>query len=113
MAGELDACPNAAGLVPASLEITNDEDATTFAAAGGQGGSHATGHSQSSSQFQGTVDDTATLGRVSQDLFARREVQADRDADGPSTKEGSMSFGLSGINDGVPTRQRQHRGQVR
>ena len=103
MAGELDACPNAAGLVPASLEITHDEDATTFAAAGGQGGSHATGHSQSSSQFQGTVDDTATLGRVSQTYAHEEKFRRSATADGPSTKEGSLSFGLSGINDGVPT----------
>ena len=99
MAGELDACPNAAGLVPASLEITNDEDASTFAGAGGQGDSRATGHSQSTSKFRGTVDDTATLGPVSQD-YSHDETF--KQTGGPAPKEGSMTFGLSGIGDGVP-----------
>jgi hypothetical protein len=99
MAGELDACPNAAGLVPASLEITNDEDATTLAGADGQGGSRATGHSQSTSKFRGTVDDTATLGPVSQDYSHDEKF---KQTGGPAPKEGSMEFGLSGIGDGVP-----------
>lgn len=99
MAGELDACPNAAGLVPASLEIINDEDASTFADASGQGGSRATGHSQSTSQFRGTVDDTATLGAVSQTYTHDEKF---KQTGGPAPKDGSMTFGLSGINDGVP-----------
>ena len=99
MAGELDACPNAAGLVPASLEITNDEDASTFAGGGGQGDSRATGHSQSTSKFRGTADDTATLGPVSQD-YSHNETF--KQTGGPAPKEGSMTFGMSGIGDGVP-----------
>ncbi len=101
--GELDACPSAAGLVPASFDRSSDEDATTFPGADGRGGSHATGHRASSSQFQGTTDDTATLGRVSQTYTHDEKFKQTASADGPPTKEGAMSFGLSGINDGVPT----------
>lgn len=102
--GDLDVCPNAAGLVPASMAVSRDEDATTFAGAGGRVGSHATGNSTRSSQFQGTVDDQATLGKVSQSYSQDEKYKRTASADGgpEATKEGAFTFGATGINDGVP-----------
>jgi len=102
--GDLDACPSAAGLVPASLDVSLADEASTFAAPGGGVASHATASSTRSSQFQGTVDDQATLGAVSQTFTQDESFKRTTTAEDGSeeTKEGAFTAGVSGINDGVP-----------
>lgn len=100
--GQLDACPNAAGSVPGSIDISVDEDASTFAGAGVTT-SHATGHSTRSSQFMGTTDDQANLGSISQTYTEDKQFKRTATgADGQeTTSEGAYTVGVSGINDGV------------
>jgi hypothetical protein len=102
--GEINVCPSAAGLVPAFMSVSLTEEASTFAGAGGRVGSHATGSSTTTSQFEGTVDDQATLGRVSQTFSKDEKFKRTASADGgpEATKEGAFSFGATGIDDGVP-----------
>ena len=105
IAGELDGCPSAAGLVPGSLVVSSTEDASTFPGPGGRVGVHATGSQKRSSTFQGTSDDSATLGSVTQSFMSDEQYQRTASAAGgpDANQEGSVSFTASGINDGVPT----------
>lgn len=100
--GDLDACPNAAGSVPGSMDISYDEEASTFAGAGATT-SHATGHSTRSSQFMATTDDAANLGTVSQTYTEdKRFKRTATGADGQErSSEGAYTVGVSGINDGA------------
>ncbi len=103
--GEIDACPNATGSVPASLDVAVDEEASTFAGAGGRAASHATGHATRSSKFSGTSDDQATLGTISQTFTENKQFKRTASVDGgpEATKEGAFTVGVSGINDGAAT----------
>ena len=100
--GDLNACPTAAGALPGSMDISVDEDASTFAGAGGAA-SHATGHSTRSSHFVATTDDSATMGTISQTYTEQKQFK--RTATGPDGKdtssEGAYTVGASGINDGA------------
>jgi len=100
--GDLNACPTAAGSVPGSMDISVDEDASTFAGAGGSA-SHATGHSTRSSQFMATTDDQANLGSISQTYTEQKQFKRTATgADGKDTSsEGAYTVGASGINDGA------------
>ena len=103
MVGELDGCPSAAGLVPASLVVTLDTQANTSAGPGGVVASRATGTSTQSSKFQGTSDDTATLGPVTQSYTHHETFHRTTSADGDDeTKDGEFTFTADGIDDGVP-----------
>ena len=105
IAGELDACPSAAGLVPGSLVVTSNEETSTFAGPGGHVGSHATGSQKRSSTFEGTSDDSATLGSITQSFTSDEQYKRTASADGgpEASQEGAVSFTGSGINDGVPS----------
>ena len=100
--GDLNACPTAVGALPGSMDISVDEDATTFAGAGGAA-SHATGHSTRSSQFMATTDDSATMGTISQTYTEQKQFKRTATgADGTeATSEGAYTVGASGINDGA------------
>jgi len=100
--GDLDACPSAAGAVPGSMDISVDEEASTFAGAGVTA-SHATGHSTRSSKFMGTTDDQANLGSISQTYTEQKQFKRTATgADGKeASSEGSYTVGASGINDGA------------
>jgi hypothetical protein len=105
VAGEIDACPNAAGLSPASLVVSLDGDATTLPGPGGGVGSHATGSNTRSNTFQGTVDDAATLGDITQTYDHQEQFKKTTSTagQGDQTSEGSFTYGATGIDDGVPT----------
>ena len=104
IAGELDACPSAAGLVPGSLAVSSTEETSTFAGPRARVGSHATGSHTRSSTFEGTSDDSATLGSVTQSFTQDDQYKRTASADGgpEASQEGSASFTASGITDGVP-----------
>jgi hypothetical protein len=105
IAGELDGCPSAAGRVPGSLIVTSTEDASTFPGPGGRVGTHATGSQKRTSKFEGTSDDSATLGSVTQSFSSDEQYHRSASADGGPAAEqhGSVSFTATGIGDGVPT----------
>ena len=100
--GDLNACPTAAGALPGSMDISVDEDASTFAGAGGSA-SHATGNSTRSSQFMATTDDSATMGTISQTYTEQKHFKRTATgADGTeATSEGAYTVGASGIQDGA------------
>jgi hypothetical protein len=104
MTGEIDACPSSAGLVPASLVVTSNDETSTFAGAGGRVGTHSTASLTRSSKFQGTADDQATLGAVSQTYTHDEKFKRTASADGgpEQSQEGNLSLGIEGINNGVP-----------
>ncbi len=104
IAGELDGCPSAAGLVPGSLAVSSTEETSTFAGPRARVGSHATGSHTRSSTFEGTSDDSATLGSVTQSFTQDDQYKRTASADGgpEASQEGSASFTASGITDGVP-----------
>lgn len=99
MVGELDGCPSTTGLVPAALEVTLDARASTFAGPGGGVASSATGTSVASSKFQGTSDDTATLGAVNQSYTHHETFHHSAAGD---TTDGELTFTATGIDNGVP-----------
>lgn len=103
LTGEIDACPSPAGLVPGSIDADFADDASAF---GGPGGvdSHANAHVTRASRFQGTVDDQATLGQVSQTYtedkqFKRTTSQAGKAGD---ATEGAYTFSATGIGGSSP-----------
>lgn len=104
IAGEIDGCPSAAGLVPGSLEVTSVEEVSTFAGPTAHVGTHATSSQKRSSKFEGTSDDSATLGGVTQSFTSDEQYKRSASADGgpDATQEGDLSFTATGINDGVP-----------
>ena len=100
--GQLDACPNAAGLVPASLDTSIEITASTTGGPGG-GGSSATGSSDQSSTFEGTTDDTATLGAITQSYTHHEKFHRSTTTDGDeATSDGEYTVATTGISDGVP-----------
>ena len=104
IAGELDGCPSAAGLVPGSLDVTSVEEVSTFAGPNAHVGTHATSSQKRSSTFEGTSDDSATLGGITQSFTSDEQYKRSASANGGpnATQEGDASFTASGINDGVP-----------
>ena len=90
---------------PGRLVVTSNEETSTFAGAGGHVGSHATGSQKRSSTFEGTSDDSATLGSITQSFTSDEQYKRTASADGgpEASQEGAVSFTGSGINDGVPS----------
>ncbi len=102
--GELDVCPPATGQVPASLTVGLEADSSTFPLPGGGIATHATGTSTRSSQFQGPVDDMATLGAVQQAFTNHEMFHKTTSAPGQAdvTSDGEFTMTATNINDGVP-----------
>lgn len=99
---QLDVCPTVAGLVLGTVDHDNSQDATVTAAPGG-----ATAHASSSliaaSAFQGTVDDGANLGSVSQDFVYEEHWNRTGSADeGDDVDDGTFTLSATGVDDGVP-----------
>ena len=98
--GNINVCPNAAGLSKASVHSRIAIEATSHAGAGGRVGAHTVGHSETDSSFEGHVDDDATLQSVTQD-FERTSTwgSATSAADGAvGEPTGSLSVGFNGIS---------------
>ncbi len=103
LTGEIDACPSPAGLVPGSIDADFADDASAF---GGPGGvdSHATAHVTRASGFQGTVDDQANLGQVSQTYTEDKQFKRTTSVAGKAgdASEGAYTFTASGIEGSSP-----------
>jgi hypothetical protein len=102
--GRMDVCPTTAGLSIARLEQTINVDATTNAGALGRVGTHSTGSIKTSSDFRGQVDNSATLGGVTQDYAHDEHWTRTAAAEGgPEAKhEGALDVAFTGIGAGVP-----------
>lgn len=102
--GTIDVCPTAAGIVDGSVDNVMNSEVTSFPGVGGRVGAHATGSTTSKSTFEGHVDDTATLGVVTQNYVHDEKFHRSASADGGpgATRDGSFQLSETGVNDGVP-----------
>jgi hypothetical protein len=105
--GEFDVCPTAEGDSIASLDQVLTFETTTHAGRLGRVGTHSTASVDTASDFRGRVDDSATLGAVTQNYH--QDVQWIRTAaagDGPEARhEGALDVTFNGIDAGVPGAQ--------
>lgn len=98
----LDVCPTVAGLVLGTVDHDNSQDATVTPAPGAAS-AHAASTLTAASSFQGTVDDAANLGNVSQDYVHDEHWTRTGSADGDDdVDDGTFTLTAAGVGDGVP-----------
>lgn len=104
---EFDVCPTAEGDSIASLDQVLTFETTTHAGRLGRVGTHSTASVDTASDFRGKVDDSATLGTVTQNYHQDEQwIRTAAAADGPEARhEGAFEVTFNGIDAGVPGAQ--------
>ena len=98
---QLDVCPTGDGLVVGTVDHDNSQEATVTAGPGGSS-AHASSTLIAASKFQGTVDDEANLGNVTQDYTHDEHWMRSGSDDADNVDDGTFTLTATGVGDGVP-----------